>query len=510
MMRRDDQRRRSRSRSRPAQGATATLEAVRGHRLRGRAAARSSACSAPTAPARRRRSRSSRATASAAAASVAVLGHDPQRAAARAARARRDRASVQRHLPPPDRARGGRALGAASTRAPRDVDEVIALVGLEAGGGRAHAHALGRPAAAARLRARAGRRSRADLPRRADDRLRPAPRAAARGTTIRSLRTLGKTVLLTTHYLDEAQALADRVAIVKDGAHPRRGRAGRAGRRRGARATASPGATPAASCSSARPTTRRRCCTSSPAPRWRAASGCEDLSVTRPTLEDVYLELTAERTPEAATPAAPDAPGAVAWRQYRLERRMFWRNPSAAFFNFLLPLLFLALFGAIFAGSQERPRRDRARASPAWRCMATTFSALAHEPRRSCASRASSSASAARRCRRRRLPRGDRRQRGHQHGAPDRPDHVAGTLRLRARLAAGLARAGRVRRARRRLLRLARASRSRTRSRTSTPRRPTSNAVVPAGDLHLRRLLRRRQRARRSCARSPRRCRSST
>jgi ABC-2 type transport system ATP-binding protein len=35
--------------------------------------------------------------------------------------------------------------------------------------------------------------------------------------TIRSLRSLGKTILLTTHYLDEAQALADRVAIVKDG-----------------------------------------------------------------------------------------------------------------------------------------------------------------------------------------------------------------------------------------------------------------------------------------------------
>ncbi len=35
--------------------------------------------------------------------------------------------------------------------------------------------------------------------------------------TIRSLRDLGKTVLLTTHYLDEAQALADRVAIIKDG-----------------------------------------------------------------------------------------------------------------------------------------------------------------------------------------------------------------------------------------------------------------------------------------------------
>jgi ABC-2 type transport system permease protein len=43
---------------------------------------------------------------------------------------------------------------------------------------------------------------------------------------------------------------------------------------------------------------------------------------------------------------------ALTWRQYRLERRMFWRNPSAAFFNFLLPLLFLAFFGAIFSGSQ--------------------------------------------------------------------------------------------------------------------------------------------------------------
>jgi ABC-2 type transport system permease protein len=44
---------------------------------------------------------------------------------------------------------------------------------------------------------------------------------------------------------------------------------------------------------------------------------------------------------------------ALAWRQFRLERRMFWRNPSAAFFNFLLPLLFLALFGAVLSGSQE-------------------------------------------------------------------------------------------------------------------------------------------------------------
>jgi ABC-2 type transport system permease protein len=44
---------------------------------------------------------------------------------------------------------------------------------------------------------------------------------------------------------------------------------------------------------------------------------------------------------------------ALAWRQFRLERRMFWRNPTAAFFNFLLPLLLLALFGAVFAGRRE-------------------------------------------------------------------------------------------------------------------------------------------------------------
>ena len=34
---------------------------------------------------------------------------------------------------------------------------------------------------------------------------------------IASLRELGKTVFLTTHYMDEAQALADRVAIIADG-----------------------------------------------------------------------------------------------------------------------------------------------------------------------------------------------------------------------------------------------------------------------------------------------------
>jgi len=44
----------------------------------------------------------------------------------------------------------------------------------------------------------------------------PAARRAA-WETIRSLRGLGKTVLLTTHYLDEAEQLSDRVAVLREG-----------------------------------------------------------------------------------------------------------------------------------------------------------------------------------------------------------------------------------------------------------------------------------------------------
>ena len=44
----------------------------------------------------------------------------------------------------------------------------------------------------------------------------PGARRAA-WETVRSLRELGKTILLTTHYLDEAQRLADRLAVLRDG-----------------------------------------------------------------------------------------------------------------------------------------------------------------------------------------------------------------------------------------------------------------------------------------------------
>jgi ABC-2 type transport system permease protein len=66
----------------------------------------------------------------------------------------------------------------------------------------------------------------------------------------------------------------------------------------------------------------------------------------------------------------------LAWYQFRLERRMFWRNPSAAFFNFLLPLLFLALFGAIFSGSQAN-LDVIVPGIAGMSIMSTTFSALA-------------------------------------------------------------------------------------------------------------------------------------
>jgi ABC-2 type transport system permease protein len=42
----------------------------------------------------------------------------------------------------------------------------------------------------------------------------------------------------------------------------------------------------------------------------------------------------------------------LAVRQVRYENRAFWRNPAAAFFTVVLPLLFLVLFNAIFGGDE--------------------------------------------------------------------------------------------------------------------------------------------------------------
>jgi ABC-2 type transport system ATP-binding protein len=175
--------------------------------------------------------------------------------------------------------------------APRDVEETIALSGLEA-------------AAEQRTRTLSGGQQRRldfalaligdpelvflDEPTTGFD---PAARRQA-WDTVRSLQDLGKTVLLTTHYLDEAQALADRVAIIKDGAILAQGPPGELGEG----------------------TTRYRVSwrdadgeaheqvTDDPTALLHALTGdalargerLEELAVSRPSLEDVYLELTAD------------------------------------------------------------------------------------------------------------------------------------------------------------------------------------------------------------------------
>jgi ABC-2 type transport system permease protein len=47
------------------------------------------------------------------------------------------------------------------------------------------------------------------------------------------------------------------------------------------------------------------------------------------------------------------SPMALAWQQFRFERKLFWRNPSAAFFNFLLPLLLLVLTASAFSADHD-------------------------------------------------------------------------------------------------------------------------------------------------------------
>ena len=68
---------------------------------------------------------------------------------------------------------------------------------------------------------------------------------------------------------------------------------------------------------------------------------------------------------------------ALAWEQFRLERKLFWRSRSAAFFNFGLPLLLLLLVASVFAtdpGELEVLVPGVAGMS----VMATTFNALAY------------------------------------------------------------------------------------------------------------------------------------
>jgi ABC-2 type transport system ATP-binding protein len=119
----------------------------------------------------------------------------------------------------------------------------------------------------------------------------PAARRAA-WDTVRSLARLGKTVLLTTHYLDEAQALADRVAIVKGGRIVAEGAPAElgAGASRYRVAWREPDGTRVEH-ETDDPTTLLNEATEAALARGERLA---ELSVSRPSLEDVYLDLTAD------------------------------------------------------------------------------------------------------------------------------------------------------------------------------------------------------------------------
>ena len=126
---------------------------------------------------------------------------------------------------------------------------------------------------------------------------------------IDGLRELGKTVLLTTHYMDEAQALADRVAVIADGRIIAAGTPDDLGGRADAATLITFDAPAGAGASeiegsvggdwsrenghallrTAEPTKSLNELTT-----WAIANGVElhNLEVRRPSLEDVYLDLT--------------------------------------------------------------------------------------------------------------------------------------------------------------------------------------------------------------------------
>jgi ABC-2 type transport system ATP-binding protein len=226
---------------------------------------------------------------------VSVLGHDPQQRV----RDLRERVGIvlqstgmYRHITPREALRHFAGFYPRS----RDVEEVIAITGLE-------------EKADAQVRTLSG-----GLQRRLDLALAligdpelifldepttgfdPAARRNA-WSVIRSLQDLGKTILLTTHYLDEAQALCDRVAIVKDGrilAEGAPGELGAASLRYRVVWRDERGELQARELED--PTALLHQLTSAALAR---GEPLRDVQVTRPSLEDVYLELTAEAPEEA-------------------------------------------------------------------------------------------------------------------------------------------------------------------------------------------------------------------
>jgi ABC-2 type transport system ATP-binding protein len=237
---------------------------------------------------------------------VSVLGEDPARASA-AWRARIGVVLQESEPPTLLTVREALTLFAGYFPHPREVDETIAQVGLTEQADQRAGRLSG------------GQKRRLDVaialigdpellfldePTTGFD---PAARREA-WEVIAGLKQLGKTVFLTTHYLDEAQRLADRVAIVKDGRIVAEGTPGELGGRDAAATTIAfalpDGVEPPAGLSTAPRALgggRVELATVQPvadlavlAP-WALQNGYDlsGLEVRRPTLEDVYLALTA-------------------------------------------------------------------------------------------------------------------------------------------------------------------------------------------------------------------------
>ncbi|MTD44067.1 ATP-binding cassette domain-containing protein [Conexibacter sp. W3-3-2] len=225
---------------------------------------------------------------------VSVLGHDP----AQRPRELRSRVGIVLQSTGMYRHIGVREAVAHFAKLyprPRDVDEVLALAGLGDVGEQ-------------RVRTLSGGKARRldfalalvgdpeliflDEPTTGFD---PAARRAA-WDVVRSLQDLGKTVLLTTHYLDEAQALCDRVAILKEGSIVAQGPPAALGVGSSRyRVTWRTEAGDLETRETEDPTALLHQLTSAALAR---DEPLRELSVTRPTLEDVYLELTAETAAE--------------------------------------------------------------------------------------------------------------------------------------------------------------------------------------------------------------------
>ena len=245
---------------------------------------------------------------------VSVLGHDPGRHE-RALKERMgivlQRTGVDEYLT----VREVVQMVAGYYPAPRDVDEVIGLAGLgEQRDQRVNKLSGGQKRRVDLAVALAGDPELLflDEPTTGFD---PSARRQA-WETVRGLASLGKTIFLTTHFMDEAQALADRLAIMADGRIVATGTAneliGASTPSTHVRFRLADGVEPptdlgvhaAASAYELETTEPTR--TLHELTAWALSAGVElhDLEVGRRSLEDVYLQLTADAESGTPTEAA--------------------------------------------------------------------------------------------------------------------------------------------------------------------------------------------------------------